>query len=333
MTTSTAPSAIDYVSYSVILDDLVFPDGRTAMAVLGGSGPQTAFGMKLFAERVGLCGAAGHDFPADAQGWLDGMGIDCAGLVRYPHQPSLRAWQITEWDGRRIQVWRSLPHEIGEQLPLRLANIPASYRRARGFFYGVHPENPNLSVAHRLREAGMVVGLEVFRHSDRVLSDADLRALASAAQILSPNQWEAETMLGVTEPEAQVRALADAGAELVALRMGAEGSLLFHKATSQLVHLPAVPTTVVDPTGAGNAYCGGLMVGWVETGDLRLAGLYGAVAASFLVEQVGLPPLGRDYRAEARVRLARAAGESRSSDKSTHDTLPNSALDQAAKTS
>ena len=55
------------------------------------------------------------------------------------------------------------------------------------------------------------------------------------------------------------------------------------------VHIPAVAVQVVDPVGAGNAFCGGLLVGWCETGDWTLAGKYGAVAASFVVEQVGVP--------------------------------------------
>ena len=46
------------------------------------------------------------------------------------------------------------------------------------------------------------------------------------------------------------------------------------------------------------------LAGWVQTGDLRLAGLYGVIAASFLVEQVGLPPFRPELWAEARQRLA-----------------------------
>ena len=38
---------VDLVAFGVILDDLVFPDGRTSLGVLGGGGPQTAFGMRL----------------------------------------------------------------------------------------------------------------------------------------------------------------------------------------------------------------------------------------------------------------------------------------------
>ncbi|KAL2849989.1 Ribokinase-like protein [Aspergillus pseudodeflectus] len=46
---------------------------------------------------------------------------------------------------------------------------------------------------------------------------------------------------------------------------------------------------VVDPTGAGNAFLGGYAVGYVTTGNHIEAGCYGAVAASFALEQVGVP--------------------------------------------
>jgi cytidine kinase len=35
------------ITFSIIIDDIVFPDGSTRMGVLGGGGPQTAFGMRL----------------------------------------------------------------------------------------------------------------------------------------------------------------------------------------------------------------------------------------------------------------------------------------------
>jgi sugar/nucleoside kinase (ribokinase family) len=56
-----------------------------------------------------------------------------------------------------------------------------------------------------------------------------------------------------------------------------------------ILHIPAIPVPqVVDVTGAGNCYCGAFLVGWVCSGDLRQAAAYGAVAASFTVEQIGV---------------------------------------------
>jgi bifunctional ADP-heptose synthase (sugar kinase/adenylyltransferase) len=46
---------------------------------------------------------------------------------------------------------------------------------------------------------------------------------------------------------------------------------------------------VVDPTGAGNAFLGAYSIGYLETGDVIEAAYYGSVAASFALEQVGMP--------------------------------------------
>ena len=48
--------------------------------------------------------------------------------------------------------------------------------------------------------------------------------------------------------------------------------------------------SVVEASGAGNAFLGGFVAGWVETGDAVEAAAYGIVASSFALEQVG-PPL------------------------------------------
>ena len=86
--------------------------------------------------------------------------------------------------------------------------------------------------------------------------------------------------------------------------MGATGSLVTLAAAGTVEYVSAVPVAVVDQVGAGNAYCGGFLVGWLETGDLRLAGKYASVAASFLVEQYGLPRPRWDIHTEALARLA-----------------------------
>jgi sugar/nucleoside kinase (ribokinase family) len=296
--------AIDYFTFSVIIDDIVFHDGRTLMGVLGGGGPQTAFGMKLWATGgVGLCGGVGMDFPAEAQTWLDTMGIDSAGLRRDPAHNSLRAWQIIEADGRRTQVWRTQGATIPTHLALTPDQVTAPYWSARGFHFGVHPESPNLRIMQALQAHGVTVSVEPFREASRPLADAELRVLLTSCTIFSPNLVEAETLVGSGEPMTLLRRLTEAGASIVALRMGAEGSLVHRAATGETHYIPAVKTTVVDPVGAGNAYCGALLVGWQETGDLRRAGLYASVAASFLVEQYGLPAPRADLRIEAARRL------------------------------
>jgi sugar/nucleoside kinase (ribokinase family) len=283
---------MDFVAFSLIIDDIVFPDGRTVMGALGGGGPQTAFGMKLWADRVGLVGGVGSDLPADTQAWLEAMGIDAAGL-RYASQwPTPRAWQILEADGRRTQVWRIPGPAIGAQLARSLDRLPPAYQLARGFHMGLHPEEANLDFIRILRQKGAVVSIEPFRPAARPLAQAELQALLSAGQIFSPNEAEAQSLVSSGQPLELIQRLVKAGAEIVALRRGASGAIVHRADTGETWSIPAAETSVVDSTGAGNAFCGGFLAGWVQTGNLLTAGLYGAVSASFLVEQVGLPESG-----------------------------------------
>jgi hypothetical protein len=61
--------------------------------------------------------------------------------------------------------------------------------------------------------------------------------------------------------------------------------------------LPAVHTNaekVVDPTGGGNSFLGGLAVALARGKGIEEAAAWGSVAASFAIEQVGVPVLGLD---------------------------------------
>jgi sugar/nucleoside kinase (ribokinase family) len=113
----------------------------------------------------------------------------------------------------------------------------------------------------------------------------------------------AASLVGPGDPEALALRLVEAGARVVTLRMGAAGSLVVDGTTGRRRRIPAVPVRVVDPVGAGNAFCGGFLAGWVETGDLLEAGLRGAVAASFLLEQHGVPVVNDELKAEAMRRI------------------------------
>lgn len=297
---------MDFVTFSLIIDDIVFSDGRTAMGCLGGGGPQTAFGMRLWADAVGLVSGVGQDMPAANWAWLRATGIDTAGLRRSTRWPTVRAWQVCEADGQRTQVWRTPGPVVGAQLGRSLAHLPASYRRAKAFHLGVHPEAPDLDFIHALRGLGGLVSIEPFRPPQRPLKEAELRALLSAGQIFSPNREEAVALVGPGRPLDLCQRLAALGAEIVALRLGSHGALIYQAATGDAQPIPAYDASpVVDLTGAGNAFCGGFLAGWVLTEDFGQAGLYGAVAASFLVEQVGLPPVRNDWREAAGRRLAR----------------------------
>ena len=87
------------------------------------------------------------------------------------------------------------------------------------------------------------------------------------------------------------------GKGAIIVRAGKEGCyILSDNGTNNLSHwLPAYhkdPRRVIDPTGGGNGFLGGLAVGLVRTrGDVVEAARLGSVAASFCIEQVGVPKI------------------------------------------
>lgn len=294
---------VDFFSFNIILDDIVFPDGRTQMGVLGGSGPQAVFGMRIWSDSVGLVASAGPDLPAEALAWFSEVGIDLQALRRSEF-PTPRAWQAMEADGHRTQVWRVPPAAIRDHLAQDLERIPAALRRAMGYHYGIHPLDVNFSFLEGLKSTGALLSLEVFKAADRLPTAEELEHLVTASDIFSPNVEEARSLLGDRTPPELLAGLLDAGAQVVTLRMGGAGALAGRRGSRNVIHVPAVPVRAVDPIGAGNAFCGGFLVGWSQTGDLARAAAMGAVSASFLVEQVGLPRWTEQIRPQAAQRLA-----------------------------
>jgi sugar/nucleoside kinase (ribokinase family) len=111
-------------------------------------------------------------------------------------------------------------------------------------------------------------------------------------------------LVGQGRPGELVRRLMLAGGRVLSLRMGRRGSLVVSRSPPLGARVPAVPVNVVDPVGAGNAFCGGFLAGWVQTGNVIEAGLRGAVAASFVLEQVGVPAATPAVRQSGVERLA-----------------------------
>jgi len=303
---------IRYVAFGIVIDDLVFEDGRQVLGVLGGGGPQAAFGMRLWGEGVGLVAAVGADWPVAHRAQLEAAGIDLRGVLTGPW-PTLRAWQIYGSAGERRHVWRVAPGRDRPDWSRCLALAPSDYRAARGYHLGLHAEATDLGLVRQLRAYGGYVSLELFRPAPQPLDAGALRALACAPDILSLTLEEAQSLYASKAPLSSektglcadlVRRLHQAGARMVALRLGPEGALVSGGRTGRAWHIPAFPTTVVDPTGADNAFSGAFLVGIVKTGDPLTAGLWGSVAASLIIERVGLPGrIDAALRLEARRRV------------------------------
>ncbi|XP_024545143.1 uncharacterized protein C16C9.01c [Selaginella moellendorffii] len=297
---------LEMVTFTIIVDDIVYPDGRTAMALLGGGGPQTAFGAQVWTpqdKRIGLAAGIGSDFPGACREWLENMGIDTSGLLEW-ESPTLRAWQILEEDGRRTQVWRvNMGDDVWDMLKTPIERLPPPYQTAKTYHIGVHPSGRDVDFIHSLRSTGaQVVSVEVYTHALEIVTRSELKALVSAGHIFSPNEKEAASLVGPGSSMELIGRLAELGAEVVVLRRGHLGCIAHRADSGETWEVPAFHSVlkqkqeveyneqhdhvasnsrVVDPTGCGNTFCGGFLIGWWKTRDLLKAAVWGSVSASF----------------------------------------------------
>jgi sugar/nucleoside kinase (ribokinase family) len=111
-----------------------------------------------------------------------------------------------------------------------------------------------------------------------IVADVDL-LFANRAELLAMYQ---------TEDFATALRLAAAEVAIVACTDGADGAHILSQ--GQHWHLPAVPTQIVDATGAGDLFAGAFLWGITNGYDLQTAGKMGNLAASEIISHIGARP-------------------------------------------
>lgn len=283
-------SAPECVSLSnIIIDDIVLWDGRTLMGTLGGAGTHAVVGMRVWGGSHGVVGWVGEDFDPAMRAQLTGMDTDMRGLG-LRNSPSTRAWQIIEQDDRRHEIFRTSLSVFVELAP-DLADVPEAYFGARAMH--LMPNGPVTRTVRLIRELrARAPRLQFVFEPPPEQAGATAADYAPALPLLalfSPDIDQARAITGRAEPADMAAALIDAGAPLVAIRMGARGSLV-RAASGESWRVPAVPPrAIVDVTGAGNAYCGGFAVSLGRGLGVLESALRAAVSASVALEQFGVP--------------------------------------------
>ena len=196
---------------------------------------------------------AGAGAGTDGGGW-EGGGVDGSDFIsasatstvvsspsRYRETP--RAWQITEHDGRRTQVWRTPAcPALYAMLRPPAGVLPPSYANAKAFHIGVHPERPDLTLLNALKASNSeaLISVEPFTHAQSPPTPERLRQLCTAGDIFSPNELEAISLVGAGTPLELITRLAAAGAAVVCLRRGEEGAIVHDAATGETWSVPAL---------------------------------------------------------------------------------------------
>lgn len=288
-----------WVVGNLTIDDVVLADGTTAMGLCGGNAIYAALGARLWEERVGLAARIGPDYPLTHIARVRDAGVHLA-LVEVA-RPSIHDWALYESEGvRRFVNWIGSGSHLDQSI--RPDELPASLASGRACHVAPMPLAVQASLVEALVEMRMET-IALDPHEEYIEGHEDeLLGLLQSVHVFLPSRRETELLYGRDDPEAAAAVFAAAGPEVVVIKLGAEGSLVSVRGEA-LRHVPAVPVPAVDPTGCGDAFCGGLLAAYQGGADAVTAACHGTVSASFTVGTRGALAVLPLDRAAARDRL------------------------------
>lgn len=284
---------------STALDSIKTPKAENPR-LLGGSASHAAVAASFFGP-VQLVGVVGQDFPGRYLRLYQRHGIDLAGLQRRPGR-------TFHWSGEyaaNMNQRRTRRTELGvfEQFT---PELPPAYQDTPFVLLANIAPGLQHHVLNQMRRPRFVAAdtMDLWLKVAR----SELLRLLRRLDLFVLNDSEAQQLTGEENPLAALPLIHRRGPKYVVIKQGSHGSIL--SGPHGRFICPAYPLRrVVDPTGAGDSFIGGLMGclaaarGPVER-HLRRAMVFGSVVASFCCEGFGVQRTTRVTRAQidARVR-------------------------------
>ncbi|MFC7735401.1 adenosine kinase [Roseomonas sp. GCM10028921] len=258
----------------------------------GGSAANTCAAAAMLGAKVGYLGKVADDAPGRVFAEdLKGLGIHFPTAPLKGGDPTARCLILVTPDGQRtMNTYLGACVTFGEADVDEGAVASAAVTYLEGYLF----DPPAAQAAFRrasgiAHSAGRSVAITlsdsfcVGRHRT-----AFLDFIAADADIVFANEDEALSLFEVGEVDAATQAFLATG-KLVALTRSEKGSRIITPA-GEVIEVPAVPTTLIDSTGAGDAYAAGFLAAHARGLPLAECGRWGGVAASEVISHFGARP-------------------------------------------
>lgn len=280
------------------LDSIKTPKAENPR-LLGGSASHAAVAASFFSP-VKLVGGVGEDFPKKYIQLYQRHGIDLAGLQMLPGK-------TFHWSGEyevNMNNRRTLATELGV-IETFSPVLPKAYQTSQFVLLG----NIAPALQHRVLDQMKKPKFVVADSMDLWLNIAldDLMKLLPRIDGFVLNDSEAHQLTKEDNVFAALKKIHKLGPKYVIIKKGSHGSIL--SGPKGFFICPAYPLhKVVDPTGAGDSFVGGMM-GYLATAkgsidaNIRRAMVYGSVTASFCCEGFGLNTTTKTKRADIEKRV------------------------------
>ena len=286
------------------IDEIRLPDGRVLPATTGGAAAYAALGAFLAQGDVLVVARVGEDYPVEQLRLehLDGGRVRTDAITVVPGR-SIHNVAHYGADGSRTFDIEDFDVLV-EQTPVA-ADLAGLDLTGRWVLVAPTTLPQQKELIDALETAGARIALDTELH---YLTDADalsrLQELTARVDCFLPSLEHLAHLFGArfdAEPAALRESVESFGCDITVVKCGRRGAVVFAPETPHGIAVPAVPDLdVVDPTGAGDGFNGGCLVGLARGEPPAAAAVTGCVAASFVVQAIGASiPAGFSSRERA----------------------------------
>lgn len=269
---------------SIALDSIYTPFGFIERT-MGGAVSYIGLSAAIFDVEQAVVGVVGYDYPKEYLDALADREIDIS-------QVQVSTERTLFWSAKYhtdMNARQTLETQLNAFAGFRPV-VPAHFTDARFVMLGNMEPSLQLEVLQQLTAEHKFVALDTMNYwIER--TPQELHRIISMVDLLCINDEEARQLSGEYSLVRAAHQIMRLGVPYLIIKKGEHGALLFHK--DEVFFAPALPLDeVFDPTGAGDAFAGGIMGYLAKSGDvsfenMKNALIYGATIASFCVESFG----------------------------------------------
>jgi ribokinase len=293
---------------------LIPPEGRPVLDAPGGNLLYAACGARLWVDSVSMLARVGENYPHEWIRDFQKKGLVTNGIKILPGPIDLRTFMVYT-DTQNYQRTNPVSHFVRMGLPFpkgllgyqpppteqdnrkqanidspKLSDIPADYLVAKAVHIAPLDLLTHSQLAPAFRHSGVpIVTLDPGPSYMNANYLDDLRSVLQGVTAFLPSENEIRNLFwGRTNDLWEMAAtLASFGCDIIVIKRGGRGQYVYERSSGKKWDIPGYPSRVVDPTGAGDAFCGGFLAGYASRRDPLYAAMHGNISASFCIEGSG----------------------------------------------
>jgi adenosine kinase len=242
----------------------------------GGVAPNIAYTLALLGGRPTVMATAGQDFD-EYRAWLESKGVDTSAIMQIEDEHCASFFVTTDRKQNQIASFYTGAMAYADQL-----SFASQFEEVDLTI--ISPNDPGAMQAYvnECKELNIPYIFDPSQQTVR-LSGEELRLGLDGCALLSVNEYEFNLILDKTGLKQDSVAELSGG---ILITKGADGAWLLVDGVEH--HIPVVPPKrIADPTGSGDAFRAGLMRGMQLGLPWEIAGRMGALAATYVLEQMG----------------------------------------------